>query len=80
VEDGDDASCRQQSYFVVELTELKATRMSSFPSGIARYRAKGHGGMALWLSPAVWAIDCYRLGNWFNVAVTSVPHNLYMLY
>ena len=42
--------------------------MSSFSSDIARYRAKGNGGMALWLNPAVWAIGCYRLGNWVHVA------------
>ena len=42
--------------------------MNKFSSDIARYRANGSGGMELWLNPAVWAIGCYRLGNWLNVA------------
>ncbi len=42
--------------------------MSNFSSDIARYRAKGYGTKALWLNPAVWAIGCYRLGNWTYVA------------
>jgi serine O-acetyltransferase len=47
--------------------------MSSFSSDIARYRAKGNGGMALWSNPAVWAIGCYRLGNWVHVARPAWP-------
>ena len=47
--------------------------MSSFSSDIARYRAKGHGGMALWLNPAVWAIGCYRLSNWVYVGRPALP-------
>lgn len=41
--------------------------MSKFSEDIARYKAKGGGGKDLWLNPAVWAIGCYRLGNWLNV-------------
>jgi serine O-acetyltransferase len=41
--------------------------MSKFSVDIARYRAKGGRGKDLWLNPAVWAIGCYRLGNWLNV-------------
>lgn len=41
--------------------------MSKFSADIARYRAKGNSGKELWLNPAVWAIACYRLGNWLNV-------------
>lgn len=41
--------------------------MSNFSSDIARYRAKGYSRVALWLSPAVWAIGCYRLSNWVYV-------------
>jgi serine O-acetyltransferase len=42
--------------------------MNKFSGDVARYRAKGSGGKELWLNPAVWAIGCYRLGNWLNVA------------
>ena len=38
--------------------------MDKFSADIARYRAKGSSGKELWLNPAVWAIGCYRLGNW----------------
>lgn len=41
--------------------------MYKFSADIARYRAKGGVGKDLWLNPAVWAIGCYRLGNWLNV-------------
>ncbi len=47
--------------------------MSSFSSDIARYRAKGNDGMALWLNPAVWAIGCYRLSNWVYVGRPAWP-------
>ena len=40
--------------------------MGKFSGDIARYRAKGSSGKDLWLNPAVWAIGCYRLGNWLN--------------
>ena len=42
--------------------------MNKFAADIARYRAKGYSGKELWLNPAVWAIGCYRLGNWLHVA------------
>jgi serine O-acetyltransferase len=42
--------------------------MHEFSEDIARYRARGYNGKELWLNPAVWAISCYRLGNWLNVA------------
>ena len=42
--------------------------MSSFSSDLARYRTRGFRNKDLWLNPAVWAIGCYRLGNWLNVA------------
>ncbi len=42
--------------------------MNKFSVDVARYREKGYGGKELWLNPAVWAIGCYRLGNWLNVA------------
>jgi serine O-acetyltransferase len=41
--------------------------MTKFSADIARYRAGGDRGKALWLNPAVWAIGCYRLGNWLHV-------------
>lgn len=41
--------------------------MSGFSADIARYRKKGSNGKDLWLNPAVWAIACYRLGNWLHV-------------
>ena len=41
--------------------------MSNFSIDIARYREKGSHGKELWLNPAIWAIGCYRLGNWINV-------------
>jgi len=47
--------------------------MSGFSSDIARYRAKGNGGMALWMSPAVWAIGCYRLSNWVQIGRPAWP-------
>jgi serine O-acetyltransferase len=42
--------------------------MNKFSTDIARYKERGHRGKDLWLNPAVWAIGCYRLGNWLNVA------------
>ena len=42
--------------------------MNKFSADIARYKAKGSVGKELWLNPAVWAIGCYRLGSWLNVA------------
>jgi serine O-acetyltransferase len=47
--------------------------MSKFSADIARYKAKGGAGKELWLNPAVWAIGCYRLGNWLNVDPPSFP-------
>ena len=41
--------------------------MSDFSADIARYRTRGHRGRDLWLNPAMWAIACYRLGNWLYV-------------
>ena len=42
--------------------------MNKFSIDIARYKAKGYNGKELWLNPAVWAIACYRLGNWLYIA------------
>ena len=42
--------------------------MSKFSADIARYRARGDSGKALWFNPAVWAIACYRMGNWLHVS------------
>jgi serine O-acetyltransferase len=42
--------------------------MSRFSADIERFKAKGHAGKELWTNPAVWAIGCYRLGSWLNVA------------
>jgi len=42
--------------------------MSAFAADVARYRANGYRGKELWLDPALWAIVCYRLGNWLHVA------------
>lgn len=47
--------------------------MNKFAADIARYRAKGAGGKELWLNPAVWAIACYRLGNWLYVDKPAAP-------
>jgi len=47
--------------------------MNKFSADIARYKAKGSVGKELWLNPAVWAIGCYRLGNWLNVARPLLP-------
>jgi serine O-acetyltransferase len=52
---------------------LREIRMGSFSADIARYRAKGAHGKSLWLNPAVWAIGCYRLGNWLYVDRPSLP-------
>lgn len=38
--------------------------MTKFQEDLARYRAKGTRGIALWLDPAVWSIGCYRFGHW----------------
>jgi serine O-acetyltransferase len=46
--------------------------MHEFSADIARYRLKGDHGKELWLNPAVWAIACYRLGNWLNVSPPNV--------
>lgn len=43
-------------------------RVNKFSADVARYKAKGHRGKELWLNPAVWAVACFRLGNWLNVA------------
>ncbi len=45
--------------------------MSDFRADMARYRARGYNGRDLWLNPAVWAIACYRLGNWLNTTPSS---------
>lgn len=45
--------------------------MSDFSEDIARYRGKGYHGRELWLDPAVWAIACYRLGNWLQTTRPS---------
>jgi serine O-acetyltransferase len=42
--------------------------MNAFAADVARYRANGYSGKELWLDPALWAIGCYRLGNWLHVA------------
>jgi serine O-acetyltransferase len=42
--------------------------MSKFSADIARYRLRGYSTAQVWLDPAIWAIACYRLGNWLNVA------------
>ncbi|MCU1301765.1 MAG: serine acetyltransferase [Candidatus Sulfotelmatobacter sp.] len=42
--------------------------MNKFSADVARYRAKGAAGKELWLNPAIWAIGCYRLGNWLHVS------------
>ena len=42
--------------------------MNKFSADIARYKEKGSHGKDLWLNPAVWAIACYRLGNWLSTA------------
>lgn len=50
--------------------------MSDFSEDIARYRSKGYHGRALWLDPALWAIACYRLGNWLLTTRPSLPIRL----
>ena len=47
--------------------------MGRFAADIRRYRQKGNSSKDIWLNPAVWAIGCYRMGNWLNV---SPPHVL----
>jgi serine O-acetyltransferase len=42
--------------------------MNKFSADIARYRLRGYSKTQMWLDPAIWAIACYRLGNWLNVA------------
>ncbi len=42
--------------------------MNKFSADIARYKEKGSHGKDLWLNPAVWAIACYRFGNWLHTA------------
>jgi len=42
--------------------------MGAFAVDVARYRANGYRGKDLWLEPALWAIGCYRLGNWLQTA------------
>jgi len=39
--------------------------MSKFSADLARY--KGSGWKEWSLNPALWAIGCYRFGNWLNV-------------
>jgi serine O-acetyltransferase len=47
--------------------------VNKFSADVARYRAKGDSGKELWLNPVIWAIACYRLRNWVNVAKPSLP-------
>ena len=47
--------------------------MSKFSADVARYRVKGSHGKELWFNPALWAIACYRLGNWLNVSRPPLP-------
>jgi serine O-acetyltransferase len=42
--------------------------MSKFKKDLERYKEKGNSPKDIWLNPAVWAIACYRLGNWLNVS------------
>jgi serine O-acetyltransferase len=42
--------------------------MNAFAADVLRYRANGYRGKELWLEPALWAIGCYRLGNWLQTA------------
>jgi serine O-acetyltransferase len=42
--------------------------MNNFSADIARYRLRGYSTTQMCLDPAIWAIACYRLGNWLNVA------------
>jgi serine O-acetyltransferase len=51
----------------------KGNRMNKFSGDIAHYRANDDVGRDLWLNPAVWAIACYRLSNWVNVAKPLWP-------
>lgn len=46
--------------------------MSRFAADIRRYRQKGNSSKDIWLNPAVWAIGCYRMGNWLNVKPPNV--------
>ena len=46
--------------------------MGNFSEDIARYRSRGYNGKELWLNPAVWAISCYRLGNWLNTSPPTI--------
>jgi serine O-acetyltransferase len=41
--------------------------MGKFSSDIARYKAKGSLTRDMWLDSAMWAVACYRLGNWLYV-------------
>jgi serine O-acetyltransferase len=50
--------------------------MNKFSADIARYKLKGNQGKDLWLNPVIWAIACYRLRNWVNVAVPPWPLRL----
>ncbi len=52
--------------------------MAKFSADLARYRAKGNHGKDLWLNPAVWAIGCYRMGNWLLVDPPALPIRLPM--
>jgi serine O-acetyltransferase len=51
----------------------QGAKVTKFSADVARYKASGDRGKELWLNPAVWAIGCYRLRNWVNVARPPWP-------
>ena len=42
--------------------------MSKFSADLERYKQHGNSARECWLNPAVWAIGCYRFGNWLNTS------------
>ena len=46
--------------------------MTKFSADLARYKENGNSFRERWLNPAVWAIGCYRLGNWLQVSPPTV--------
>lgn len=41
--------------------------MNKFSADIARYKERGFSRSQILFDPAIWAIACYRFGNWLNV-------------
>jgi serine O-acetyltransferase len=58
--------------------------MNKFSADIARYKERGFSRSQILFDPAIWAIACYRFGNWLNVTkpfiLVRIPLKLISLF